>query len=52
MVQISDQRPCGPSGVAFGDQPPLAYPAALRALGGCAVRVVTLLCRRRTHRPA
>ena len=51
MVHFADQRPSGPAAVAWGDQPPLAYPAAIRALGGCAVRVVALLCRRRMHRP-
>lgn len=51
MVQFSDQRPSGPLADARGDQPPLAYPAALRALGGCGVRVVALLCQRRMHRP-
>jgi hypothetical protein len=51
MLNVNDQRPSGPPDVAFDDQPPLAYPAALRALAGCAVRVVALLCRRRMHRP-
>jgi hypothetical protein len=51
MGHFSDQRPCGPPDVARGDQPPLAYPAALRALGACAVGVVALLCRRRMHLP-
>jgi hypothetical protein len=53
MADLRDQRPCaGPGGAAWADGPPLAYPAALRALAGCAVRVATLLCRRRMHLPA
>ena len=51
MVDFSDQRPCGPPDVGWGDQPPLAYSAALRALGGCAACVVALLCQRRMHLP-
>jgi hypothetical protein len=51
MDSVSNQRPWGPAEVAWGDQPPLAYPAAARALAGCAVRVVGLLCRRRMHLP-
>jgi hypothetical protein len=52
MVSVSNQHPSGPPDVAWGDQPPLAYPAALRALAGCAVRVVALLCRGEMHLPA
>jgi hypothetical protein len=33
------------------EQPPLAYPAALRALAGCAAGTVLLLWRRRMHLP-
>jgi len=53
MADLADQRPCvGLSAAAWADRPPLAYPAALRALAGCAVRVAALLCRRRMHLPA
>jgi hypothetical protein len=52
VVDFCEQRPGEAPDVALGDQPPLAYPAALRALGGCAVRVVALLGQRRLHQPA
>jgi hypothetical protein len=53
MANLRDQSPReGLGAAAWADGPPLAYPAALRALVGCAVRVAVLLCRRRMHLPA
>ena len=34
------------------EQPPLAYPAAARALAGCFVATVRLIWRRRMHLPS
>jgi len=37
--------------IAVSEKPPLAYPAALRALTGCAVGAMLLLWQRRMHLP-
>jgi hypothetical protein len=56
-----NQRPPGrenlagktPDGVrGWSEQPPLAYPAALRALASCVVRTAQLLRRRQIHVPS
>jgi len=62
MITEKGLRQSGPEGAAaslpstpgingLGDQPPLAYGAALRALAGCVVSTALLLWRRRVHLP-
>lgn len=62
MINLRDQRRRGqrggaaetagmPGTGAWADRPPLAYPTALRAMTGCAVRTVRLLGKRRMHLP-
>jgi hypothetical protein len=46
------KAPSLPGTNGLGDQPPLAYGAALRALAGCAAGTARLLWRRRVHLPA
>src|SRR5690348_11584756 len=41
----------GKAGEVLPEQPPLAYPAALRALAGCLARTARLLWQRRLHLP-
>ncbi len=61
MGNFMNQRPPGretrasktPDGFReWSEQPPLAYPAALRALGSCVVRTAQLLRRRQIHVPS
>ena len=41
-----------PGHVVVPEQPPLAYPAAMRALAGCTVNTARLIWRRRMHLPS
>ena len=50
MLFRSPIRTAGPSEVV-PEQPPLAYPAAVRALAGCVAQTARLLWQRRTHLP-
>ena len=47
----SSVKPPGSAEIVY-EQPPLAYPAALRALAGCFVTTTRLLWQRRMHLPA
>jgi hypothetical protein len=46
---VTPEHPCA---AVITEEPPLAYPAALRALIGCAVNTARLIRRRRIHLPA
>lgn len=63
MIKLRDRRrrgqedfavetPGAPSGCFWGEQPPLAYTRALRALVSCVASTVRLLQQRRIHLPA
>lgn len=63
MIRLRDRRrrgqedfaietPGGSNVRLWGEQPPLAYAAALRALGSCVAGTVPLLRQRRIHLPA
>lgn len=60
MINFVNQRPRGRDGVAgkthdgvrvWREQPPLAYPATLRAMARCAARTARLLWQRRIQQP-
>jgi len=63
MIKLRNHGRPGPAGLAAGtagvpsrhllaEQPPLAYPAALRALAGCVASTARLLQQHRIHQPA
>lgn len=52
MINLTGQHSPGEPGAVWADRPPLAYPAAARALAGCTARAAALLWRRRMHLPA